>query len=61
MSKTVLYQAIQFSISKQFSSIWHIDRTLLVATTPSQSEPGSDGNEGVLPKAPALPELHQIV
>ena len=32
----------------QFSSIWPIDRTLLGATTPGQSEPGSDGNEGVL-------------
>ena len=26
--KTVLFQAIQFSISRQFSSIWPIDRTL---------------------------------
>ena len=25
-----------------------MDRTLLVATTPGQSGPGSDGNEGVL-------------
>ena len=41
-----------------------IDRTLLVITTPGQSEPGSDGNEGVLhiSKAPALLEPHhQIV
>ena len=29
-------------------SIWPIDGTLSSATTPSQSEPGSDGNEGVL-------------
>ena len=28
--------------------IWPIDRTLSGATTPSQSGPGSDGNEGVL-------------
>ena len=30
------------------SSIWRIDRTLSDATTPGQSEPGSDGNKGVL-------------
>ena len=48
MSKTVLFQAIQFSISTQFSSIWPIDRTLSGATTLSQSEPESNGNEGVL-------------
>ena len=46
--KTVLFQAIQFSISAQFSSIWPIDRTLSGATTPGQSGPGSDGNTGVL-------------
>ena len=42
------------------SSIWPIDRTLSSATTPDKSEPGSDGNEGVLhiPKAPALLEPH---
>ena len=32
MSKTVLSQAIQFSISTQFSSIWPIDRTLSGST-----------------------------
>ena len=32
----------------QFSSIWPIDRTLSSATTPSQSGPGSNGNEVVL-------------
>ena len=32
----------------QFSSIWPIDRTLSGATTPGQSGPGSDGNEGLL-------------
>ena len=46
--KTVLFQAIQFSISTQFSSVWPINRTLSGATTPGQSEPGTDGNEGVL-------------
>ena len=45
--KTVLIQAIQFSISTQFSSIWPIDQTLSGATTPGQSESGSDGNEEV--------------
>ena len=38
--KSVLFQAMQFS------SIWPIDVTLLGATTPRQSRPGSDGNEG---------------
>ena len=45
---TVLFQAIQFSISTQFSFIWPIDRTLSGATTPRQSGPGSYGNEVVL-------------
>ena len=48
MPKTVLFQTIQFSINTQFSSIWPIDRTLLGATTPGQSEPESYGKEGVL-------------
>ena len=48
MSKTVLFQAILFSISTQFTSIWPLDRTLPAATTPSQGGPGSNGNEGVL-------------
>ena len=56
MSKTVLFQAIQFSISMQFSSIWPIDRTLSGATTPGQSGPGSDSNEGVL----CIPESSSI-
>ena len=46
--KTVLFQAIQFCISTQFTSICPIDRILSGATTPGQSEPGSDGSEGVL-------------
>ena len=45
MSKTVLFQIIQFSISTQFSSIWPIDKTLSSSTTPGQSGPGSDGIE----------------
>ena len=34
--------------STQFSFIWPIDKTLSGATTPGQSGPGSDDNEGVL-------------
>ena len=48
MSKTVLFQTIQFSISSQFSSIWPIDRTLSGATTPGQSGHGSDDHEEVI-------------
>ena len=48
MSKTVLLQTIQSSISTLSSSIWPVDRTQSDATTLGQSEPGSDGNEGVL-------------
>ena len=48
MSKTVLFQTIQFSITTQFSFIWPIDRTLSGATTPRQSGPGSNGNKGLL-------------
>ena len=46
--RTALFQAIQFSISTQFSFIWPINRTLLSATTPDSSGPGSNGNKGVL-------------
>ena len=46
--KSVLFQAIQFSIATLLSFTWAIDRTLSSATTPGQSEPGSDDNEGVL-------------
>ena len=48
MSKTFLFQVIQFSIITLFSPIWPIDRTLLGAYTPGQSGPRSDGNEGVV-------------
>ena len=44
MSKTILFQTIQFSISTQFISIWPIDKALSGASTPGQSGPGSDGN-----------------
>ena len=43
---------MQFNINPLFvptiCSIWLTDRTLLGATTPDQSELGSDGNEGVI-------------
>ena len=45
---TVLFQAIQFSISMQFSSIWPIDRTLSGDTTVGQSGSRSNGIEEVL-------------
>ena len=48
MSKTVLFQAIQFSKITQFSSIWSIYRALSGTTIPGQIGPGSYGNEGVL-------------
>ena len=35
-------------MSTHFSSLWSSIRTLSVATTPGQSEPRSNGNEGVL-------------
>ena len=56
MSKTVLFQPIQFSISTEFSSIQPIDRTLSGATTLGQSGPGSDGNEVLLqiPKSSSI-------
>ena len=46
--KAILFQALQFSISTQFISIWPIDRTLSGATISSKSGPGRDGNERVL-------------
>ena len=38
------------------SSIWPIDKTLSDATTPVESEPGSNDNEGVLriPQSPSI-------
>ena len=46
-SQIVLIQTIQFSISMHISSIQPIDRALSGATIPGQSGPGSHGNEGV--------------
>ena len=54
----ILFQAIQ--LSAQFISIWSIDTSLSGTTTPCQSGPGSDRNEGLIrmPKVPALLEPH---
>ena len=62
--KTVLFQAIQFNISTQFSSIWPIDRAQSSANTPGQNGPGSVAMKGcsTFPKAPvSLEPHHQIV
>ena len=42
MSKTIIFQTIQFSISTQFISIGSIDWTLSGTTTTGLSGPGSD-------------------
>ena len=47
-SQIVLIQTILFSINILFSSIQPISRALSDAIIPGQSEPGSNGNEGVL-------------
>ena len=49
--QTILFQTIQFSINTQFrckTVFLHLYRTLSAATNPSQSGPGSHGNDGVL-------------
>ena len=64
MSKTVLFQIIQFSISTQFISIGPINRILSFATNLGQSESGSNTMKrySASPKPPALLEPHpQIV
>ena len=48
MSKQFFFKQFSLALVHNFSSIWLIDRTLSGATTPGQSGPGSDGNEGVL-------------
>ena len=55
--KTVLFHVIQFNISTQFSSISLIDITLSDATSPGQSGPGSDDNEGVF----CIPQSSRII
>ena len=56
--KRVLFLAVQFRTSSQFSSIWPIERTLSGATTPGKSGPWSDGNERILriPKSSNITE-----
>ena len=46
--KTILFQAVQFSLNIQFSFIWPIDMILSGATTSGPSGPVNDGNEGAL-------------
>ena len=55
-NQTVLILTIQFSISMQFSSIQPLDRALSGATIPDLSGPGSDVNEGMLciPQSPII-------
>ena len=55
-SQTVLIKTIQFNISMQLSSIQPIDSALSGATTPAQSWPASNGNEGLLhiPQSPSF-------
>ena len=60
MSKTVLFQTIQFCIGTQFSSIWPIDRTLSDTTAAGQSGPGSDDNEVGAPHSPKLPQYWNL-
>ena len=48
MSKTVLLQAIQFSISTQFNSIQPIDWILSSASTRARVDLGAIGSKGVL-------------
>ena len=57
--KTVLFQTIQLSISTQFSSIWHIDRTLWVKVDLGAM---AMKEYSTFPNAPTLLEPHhQIV
>ena len=58
--KTVLFQAIQFSISTHFNSICSIDRILSGATIPGKNRPGAMAEKGysAFPKAPTLMEPH---
>ena len=61
--KTVRFQTVQFCISTQFSSNWHIDKTLRGATTSGQSEPESNGNERVLriPQSSSITGLFSVL
>ena len=61
--KTLLFQAIQFSLSAQFSSVWSIDKTLSGATTLGQSGPRAMAMKeySAFLKAPALLEPHHQI
>ena len=60
-TKSVQFQTIQFSISTLCSFVRPIDRALLGATTPGQSGPGSDGNEGVIRIPPQLQPYWNLI
>ena len=47
-TQTVLFQAIQFTISTQSSSIWFIDGIFSGATKSDQCGPASNSSEGLL-------------
>ena len=62
--KTVLFQTIQFSVIKQFCSIWPNDKTLSGATTQVRVDLGTTAMKeySAFPNAPALLKPHhQIV
>ena len=50
-----------FSISILFSSIWPIDRTLSVATTPGQREPESDSKKKGILHSPKLKHSWSLI
>ena len=52
----LLFQTVQFSISAEFSYFLPIGRTLSGTSTPDQSGPESDGNEGVF----RIPQISSI-
>ena len=64
MSKTILFEVIQFRSSTQFCSIWTMDRAQSVSTTPASVYLGEMAMKrySASPKAPGLLEpLHEIV
>ena len=60
-SQTVLIQTIHFSISKQFSSIQSIDRVLLGATTSGLEAMAMKGYSAFLESPASQESHHQIV
>ena len=62
-NNSICVQLNNFKYSKWLnSSIWPIDRTLTGTTPLGQSEPESNGNEGVIynPKAPGVGSCYQM-